>query len=64
VALLALSIQSGGKINTTALCVEPEHALIMLGQLDFIAKALRDYIESQANTLASGGQVIPLRRCA
>ncbi len=64
VALLSLAITDCGKIQTAGLAIEPEHALIMLGELETVTLTLRSYIEARRAALPGNAEVMRFSRCA
>lgn len=64
VALLSLAITDCGKVKTAGLAIEPEHALIMLGELETVTLTLRSYIEDRRANMPGGADVVRFSRCA
>ena len=64
VALLALTITDCSHVKTSALAIEPEHALIFLTELESVSQKLRSYIEARRASMAGSAAVIHLSRCA
>lgn len=64
VALLCLSITECGQVKTSGLAIEPEHAMIMLGELETVSFTLRSYIESRRADLPGDAEVVLFGRCA
>lgn len=68
VATLNISITAAGEIQSAGVAIEPEHALIMLPELERLAAMLRDHVEvhglaapGAAPTLPQGANVVSLR---
>lgn len=47
VAALHLAVTACGQVKTSALAIEPEHALVMLAELDAIRQRLRQFLDAQ-----------------
>lgn len=64
VALLSLAITGCGKVHTAGLAIEPEHALILLGELETVTLTLRSYIEARLAALPGNAEVMRFNRRA
>jgi hypothetical protein len=64
VAFLGLTITDCGQVQISGLAIEPEHALIFLGEIDAITERLRSYIESRRAHMPAPAAVMRLGRCA
>ncbi len=64
VALLALTITDCGQVKTSGLAIEPEHALIFLGELESVTQKLRSYVEARRAAMPDGADVMRFSRCA
>lgn len=51
VAALHIAITSDGQIRTAGVGVEPEHAAVILTELDRVSERLRDVLDDAASTL-------------
>lgn len=58
VAAFHLAITADGRIKTSGVAIEPEHAMVMLAELDTIRDRLTAYLVDRL----SGHKVVPLRR--
>lgn len=64
VAVLNLAITAAGKIHTAGIAIEPEHALIMLGELEAVAFTLRSYVETHLASQPPSAELVRFNRRA
>ena len=64
VATLNIAITACGKIRSTALAIEPEHAAIILDELYRLKTQLREHANIPSIVSTVAGCVVPIKRTA